>query len=448
MDKVTTGKVIAMISALAPGADPAVIESAVQDWLDDHPEATTTVQDGSITLAKLASDVASEINKISSLSDEIAPYTADDYYKSLMELKGNTASVGNECSFTAWDARYSIIPMQYARHDIAMSTSGNLQIVLYTTNSQNVITADSGWKTSITIPAGTYFHVTMRRSNNANLTESDLDGLTITEDGFTLSDTAYLNDNPNVNIIAHKGFSAVAPENTIPAFKLAREKGFRFVETDVRFTYDGVPVLLHDATINRTARNADGTDISSTIAIADITYEDALEYDFGIWKGSEYSGTKIPTLQEFVVCCKRLGLHPYIEVRNDVAYTDEQYATMCGIVKNCGMKNNASWISHGRVKLEAILAIIPTARVGLLVDTLSQNLINIAVALQTDDNDVFLLTDYSTITSDNIQYAKSAGMPVEVWTVDTYAALLNLDPYCSGVETNGIMIGEIYKNNV
>ena len=54
---ITTGKVVALIKAMGGGADPAAIEAAVQDWLDAHPEATTTVQDGSITEQKLATSL-------------------------------------------------------------------------------------------------------------------------------------------------------------------------------------------------------------------------------------------------------------------------------------------------------------------------------------------------------------------------------------------------------
>ena len=68
----STGKVVALIQAMGGGADPAVIEAAVQDWLDNHPEATTTVQDGSITEQKLATSIAQKLGLISSLSDEIA----------------------------------------------------------------------------------------------------------------------------------------------------------------------------------------------------------------------------------------------------------------------------------------------------------------------------------------------------------------------------------------
>lgn len=68
---ITTGKVVALIQAMGGGVDPAVIEAKVEEWLDTHPEATTTVQDGSITEQKLATTVAQKLGLISSLSDEI-----------------------------------------------------------------------------------------------------------------------------------------------------------------------------------------------------------------------------------------------------------------------------------------------------------------------------------------------------------------------------------------
>ena len=69
------GMVSGLIAALAPEADPATIEQAVKDWLDDHPEATTTVQDGSITEAKLAQDVLADLAEIDTLSEAIAKQT-------------------------------------------------------------------------------------------------------------------------------------------------------------------------------------------------------------------------------------------------------------------------------------------------------------------------------------------------------------------------------------
>ena len=65
------GTIIGLIKTFAPKADPEEIEQAVSDWLDDHPEATTTVQDGSITKAKLDNDLQESVDEISTLSTEI-----------------------------------------------------------------------------------------------------------------------------------------------------------------------------------------------------------------------------------------------------------------------------------------------------------------------------------------------------------------------------------------
>lgn len=73
-----TGKIVALVKALAPVADQETVDSAVETYLDNHPEATTTVQDGSITEAKLAQQLATKIGQISSLSDEI-DHIADSY---------------------------------------------------------------------------------------------------------------------------------------------------------------------------------------------------------------------------------------------------------------------------------------------------------------------------------------------------------------------------------
>lgn len=110
---------------------------------------------------------------------------------------------------------------------------------------------------------------------------------TLQEDVQELQKNQSANLVKTVNSVNHRGYNTIAPENTLPAYKLSRKMGFECVETDVAFTSDGVAVLLHDGTINRTARNADGTSISSSIDIGSITYDQALDYDFGIWKSAD-----------------------------------------------------------------------------------------------------------------------------------------------------------------
>lgn len=99
---------------------------------------------------------------------------------------------------------------------------------------------------------------------------------------------------------SHRGGVFATPENTMPAFRAAFEAGFEQIETDPQYTKDGVVVLMHDGTINRTCRNADGTPIEQRIKVCDATYEELLQYDAGIHKGEAFRGTKIPRLEELL----------------------------------------------------------------------------------------------------------------------------------------------------
>ncbi|MFW5794175.1 MAG: glycerophosphodiester phosphodiesterase, partial [Bacillota bacterium] len=99
-------------------------------------------------------------------------------------------------------------------------------------------------------------------------------------------------------IIAHRGASYEAPENTLSAIDLAIEQGSEAVEFDVRGTKDHVPVLLHDKTIRRTTNSA------SDIKITSLNYQNLLQYNAGSWFSSEFANEKIPTLEEALIAIK------------------------------------------------------------------------------------------------------------------------------------------------
>lgn len=91
-------------------------------------------------------------------------------------------------------------------------------------------------------------------------------------------------------ILAHRGASAYAPENTLAAFLLARELGADGVELDVQLSRDGVPVVIHDHTVERTT-NGYGR-------VSELTIWELKQLDAGAWKDAAFSGEKIPTLAE------------------------------------------------------------------------------------------------------------------------------------------------------
>lgn len=102
----------------------------------------------------------------------------------------------------------------------------------------------------------------------------------------------------NYIIEAHRGVGTDCPEETISAFRAAVAQGYGMIELDTKFTADNRCVLLHDNTVNRTARLKDGSPIPMAKQIGDMTLDEALELDFGVWKDPVFAGEKIATLEQ------------------------------------------------------------------------------------------------------------------------------------------------------
>lgn len=234
--------------------------------------------------------------------------------------------------------------------------------------------------------------------------------------------------------IAHRGFSSVAPENTLPAYVLAREKGFRYGECDVSFTKDGIPVLLHDSTINRTS-NGSGN-------INDLTFEQVREYDFGSWKSSAYTGTKIPSFEEFIVLCQEIGLKPYIEIKNSATYTEAQVQGLMDTVKEYGV--DATWISFSATYLAYVKNYDESARIGYVVSSISSSTISTAQSLQTGKNEVFI--DSSSYGDSAVSLCSAASIPLEIWTIDSEATIKSMSEYITGVTSNSLIAGKVLQN--
>lgn len=248
----------------------------------------------------------------------------------------------------------------------------------------------------------------------------------------------------NVKAVNHRGFNSVAPENTLPAFKLSRQNGFRYVETDVRFTSDGVPVLLHDPTINRTARNSDGTEITETINIADITLEQARAYDFGIWKNAIYAGTQIPTLDEFMKLCRDIGLIPRVEL--DVL-TVQNAETMFAVIDKYGMARKVEYNCNSISVCQKFLELEPHATIVHGMGSYVAGTVDNIGALKTDNNTIIINMQTDGVTEELIEKCKQYDIELEVWTVNSSATILALDPFISGVTSDSLNAAVILYNN-
>lgn len=237
-----------------------------------------------------------------------------------------------------------------------------------------------------------------------------------------------------VKAVAHRGYSTIAPENTLVAYQLAKQTGFSYAECDVAFTKDNVAVLLHDSTIDRTSDGSGN--------ITSLTYEQLLQYDFGSWKSSEYAGTKIPTFEEFIKLCKNIGLHPYIELKDGGNYTQAQIQSIVDMVKKYGMQGNVTYISFSVNFLNYVKSYDEKARLGYLADITSST-ITTANGLKTEENEVYMGVYYKYITDEKVQMCINNNLPLEVWTVNEQTEIENMNSYITGVTSDYLIAGKV-----
>ena len=317
--------------------------------------------------------------------------------------------------------------------------------VMYFDRNFNFIEKTSWQVQNITATHTGYATILMRKKDNSIIDSDDFSDMianfyyrpAVTNLGKQFSDITVR------KAINHSGWGA-APENTIVAYQESYNEGFRYVETDIRFTSDDVAVLLHDATINRTGRNPDGTAISDPTYIQNITYAQSQYYDFGIYKGAEYAGTKLPTLEEFFELCKGLNLCPYLDMTGSKA----EILKIAELTDQNGMMGSATFLCAKIEYAEWISSAYPAARIGLVGDIDGSIMRLNAASIPTGLNDVFILTNIEKVESapEYIETFRDMGFPIEVWNITSTTQLDNMHEYISGIEADTINAEVYYLN--
>lgn len=316
-------------------------------------------------------------------------------------------------------------PIKMRAGDVIFCKTGFAFYIAYSSDGVNPYTT-LGWTTQFIAPSDCYVHIVARKGPEVAAGVDDIIPSFYSSSSYSETNPSnkVIRFNEIVNAVNHRGYNTCAPENTLPAFKLSAKAGFRIVETDVRETADGELVCIHDASVDRTS-NGSGD-------VADMTLAQLKSLDFGSWKNVLYTGTTIPTLQEFLVCCRNLGLKAYIEIKvNDIV------DKLLSIVKGYGMENNVTYISPLAEQLEYLVSKSPKSRIGLVRETFGLEVVTWANNLKSfyGADNVFIDAAYINLTSNKIGYLKDAGIPLEVWTVE-YTHILNADGYISGFTSN------------
>jgi glycerophosphoryl diester phosphodiesterase len=164
-------------------------------------------------------------------------------------------------------------------------------------------------------------------------------------------------------VIGHRGASGHAPENTLAAFRKAVALGATFIETDLQLSRDAHFVAIHDDTVNRTT-NGKG-------AVHDLTLAQLRNLDAGSWFGSEFSGERIPTLEEILQFSKKNDVVFYLEVKPTGSWGGEH--ALIGALRESGEIARAAVISFDAAMVLNLRRIEPTLMTGLLYDGKFEN---------------------------------------------------------------------------
>lgn len=233
-----------------------------------------------------------------------------------------------------------------------------------------------------------------------------------------------LNNSNIYHFISRQGTLGDYPENSNKAILNVKQNGFNYVRVCVAFTSDNVPVLIHDATINRVARNSDGSAISSSVNIADITLEQANTYDWGIASGVIHKGIKIPLLEDFLKICSFKSIFPTLEFKPSTA-TDEQLKYIIDMVNKYGLSDKTYFTSNVDQILLSVNKINPAINIGFIAHLNLPIKVDYAMNFKTNLNKVRIdMFDTDTPSIDVINYASSKGVGIKAGSAYSMADIV------------------------
>lgn len=215
---------------------------------------------------------------------------------------------------------------------------------------------------------------------------------------------------PVAKCVAHRGFSSVAPENTLVAMKMAMEAGAHGAEMDVYISRDGVPFLFHDAKMKRTA----GLDAPLTACDAEFIRT----LDAGAWKADKYRGERIPTLTAALELLKGTPCRPVIEMKdgkNLVEITLEE-------IKKAGLLKTAVVIDFNSGRVKKMKQLAPELCVAWLCskekNETEEAYIRRIIATLKDCRTNVVDMKYDGVTPGLVKALNAEGITVWCWTVN------------------------------
>ena len=216
--------------------------------------------------------------------------------------------------------------------------------------------------------------------------------------------------------VAHRGGGVAAPENTLAGMRAAVANGYRMAEFDAKLSRDGIAVLMHDATLERTT--------SGRGPAGDLTFAELARLDAGSWHSPAFAGEPVPTLEAIARYGRAVGLACNVEIKPTPgleSVTGTQIALQCAALwDGCDVAPLLS--SFSLESLEAARAACPQLPRGIITAKFEPGLVD--ALRQLDCVSVHLL--HKELTRERVAGLRDAGFRVAAWTVNDRARALEL----------------------
>lgn len=221
--------------------------------------------------------------------------------------------------------------------------------------------------------------------------------------------------------IAHRGAGKLAPENTLAAFRLGAQHGYRMFECDAKLSADGVPFLMHDATLTRTT-DARARLAANTSAVGgEHAWSELSQLDAGSWHSHAYAGEPLLTLDNAARFCRANGHALNIEIKPTPGTKRHTGAVVAARAARLwqGADLPPLLSSFSREALEGARDAAPGLPRGLLLDTLWAGWLESARALGC----VAVVCNHALWDASSVALAQGAGLRALSYTVnDEWAA--------------------------
>lgn len=217
-----------------------------------------------------------------------------------------------------------------------------------------------------------------------------------------------------VNNIAHRGFSGKYPENTMLAFEKAIEAGCDGIEFDVQLTKDGIPVIIHDETIDRTT--------NGTGYVCDYTYEELSKFDASFIYEGVYGVNPIPTLEMYFELVKDKKLISNIELKTGVFEYEGIEDSVLELIARYQLHDQVIISSFNHFTIKRIKALAPKIICGFLTESW---LIDAGHYTKAQGIECYHPIFWN-LSHEVVAELKAHDIAIHTWTVNTKEAMLDL----------------------